>query len=107
MRRFTLSRRQALAGAGVLGAAASIPFACAGGSPSRTRRIIGSGATPAVLQIVAHQDDDFLFMNPDMAVTLDAGIPVTTVYLTAGEAGGAVDGSQTRSQFAADRLRQH
>ena len=103
MRRFTLSRRQALAGAGVLGAAASIPFACAGGSPSRTRRIIGSGATPAVLQIVAHQDDDFLFMNPDMAVTLDAGIPVTTVYLTAGEAGGAVDGSQTRSQFAADR----
>ncbi|MEE1783664.1 PIG-L family deacetylase [Streptomyces sp. SP17BM10] len=35
------------------------------------------------LQIVAHQDDDILFMNPDLARQYSA--PSTTVYLTSGE----------------------
>ncbi|MFI9386452.1 PIG-L family deacetylase [Kutzneria sp. NPDC052558] len=37
------------------------------------------------MQIVAHQDDDLLFMNPDLKDTVNAGRPTTTVYVTAGE----------------------
>ncbi|MGW8782178.1 PIG-L family deacetylase, partial [Streptomyces sp. NPDC055796] len=49
-----------------------------------------------VLQIVAHPDDDLYFMNPDLRYSIAAGHPVTTVYLTAGEADGinATEGKQ-------------
>ncbi|MFB7056374.1 PIG-L family deacetylase [Streptomyces vinaceus] len=49
-----------------------------------------------VLQIVAHPDDDLYFMNPDLRYSIAAGHPVTTVYLTAGEADGvnAAEGKQ-------------
>ncbi|MCX5148050.1 PIG-L family deacetylase [Streptomyces sp. NBC_00320] len=49
-----------------------------------------------VLQIVAHPDDDLYFMNPDLRYSIPAGHPVTTVYLTAGEADGinATEGKQ-------------
>src|SRR3712207_5219086 len=40
----------------------------------------------AYLNVVAHQDDDILFLNPDLSNSLAAGRPNTTVYLTAGEA---------------------
>ncbi|MFJ2173268.1 ricin-type beta-trefoil lectin domain protein [Streptomyces sp. NPDC087851] len=40
-----------------------------------------------VLVGVAHQDDDLLFVNPDIQRTLHAGCSVSTVYLTAGDAG--------------------
>jgi len=55
---------------------------------------VAASAAPAVaavaltgsyLQIVAHPDDDLLFMNPDMRTGIVAGRPTTTVYLTAGE----------------------
>jgi len=36
------------------------------------------------LHIVAHQDDDVLFMNPDIQRSIDAGHSVMTVYVTAG-----------------------
>src|SRR2546428_9321619 len=36
------------------------------------------------MQIVAHQDDDTLFMNPDLRNGLKADWGSTTVYLTAG-----------------------
>lgn len=39
------------------------------------------------LTIVAHTDDDLLFMNPDIQEGITAGREVTTVYLTAGDAG--------------------
>lgn len=39
------------------------------------------------LQIVSHQDDDFLFMNPDMENAIKAGHKVQTVYVTSGDAG--------------------
>jgi LmbE family N-acetylglucosaminyl deacetylase len=38
------------------------------------------------LNIVAHQDDDLLFMNPDLDQSICSGAANTTVYLTAGEA---------------------
>ena len=44
-----------------------------------------SGTT--VMNIVAHQDDDLLFINPDTVNAIKAGHCVRTVYLTAGDSG--------------------
>lgn len=41
-----------------------------------------------VMNIVAHQDDDLLFMNPDLYHAIQAGSCIRTLYLTAGDAGG-------------------
>jgi LmbE family N-acetylglucosaminyl deacetylase len=43
---------------------------------------------PTDLNVVAHQDDDLLFMNPDLVANLQAGHCIRSVYLTAGDAGG-------------------
>lgn len=40
-----------------------------------------------IMNFVAHQDDDILFMNPDLLHDIHAGNCVRTVYLTAGDAG--------------------
>lgn len=40
-----------------------------------------------IMNIVAHEDDDLLFMNPDISRRIAAGDCVRTVYLTAGDAG--------------------
>ncbi|MDB5164331.1 MAG: hypothetical protein JWS12_949 [Candidatus Saccharibacteria bacterium] len=40
-----------------------------------------------LLTVVAHQDDDLLFMNPDLQKAISAGKCVRTIYLTAGDAG--------------------
>lgn len=40
-----------------------------------------------VMNFVAHEDDDILFMNPDLIHSINAGNCVRTVYLTAGDAG--------------------
>lgn len=37
--------------------------------------------------VVAHQDDDLLFMNPTIAGLIAGPAPVTAIYLTAGDAG--------------------
>ncbi|MEV6710493.1 PIG-L family deacetylase [Lentzea sp. NPDC051208] len=41
--------------------------------------------TRTTVSFVAHQDDDLLFMNPDIASDVEAGYNVWVVYLTAGE----------------------
>lgn len=41
----------------------------------------------SIMNIVAHEDDDLLFMNPDVMQALRDGDCVRTVYLTAGDAG--------------------
>ncbi|MET0779332.1 MAG: PIG-L family deacetylase [Candidatus Saccharimonadales bacterium] len=46
-----------------------------------------SCAGPSVMNIVAHQDDDLLFMNPDTLRSIRAGECVRTVYVTSGDAG--------------------
>ncbi|CBF84686.1 hypothetical protein AN8908.2 [Aspergillus nidulans FGSC A4] len=47
--------------------------------------------TPAfsanTLNIVAHPDDDLLFLNPDIQNDISSGFNVRTVYLTSGDAG--------------------
>lgn len=40
-----------------------------------------------VMTIVAHTDDDLLFMNPDIATSIAEGNVATTVFVTAGDAG--------------------
>ncbi|MFC7530296.1 PIG-L family deacetylase [Actinoplanes sp. GCM10030250] len=40
-----------------------------------------------VLNVVAHQDDDLLFMNPDIQRDIDANRCTLTVFVTAGDAG--------------------
>ncbi len=44
---------------------------------------------PAIMHIVAHQDDDLLFMNPDVLHGIKTGHCISSVYLTAGDAGAA------------------
>lgn len=39
------------------------------------------------MNIVAHADDDLLFMNPDIAHGISDGLTNTTIYVTAGDAG--------------------
>jgi LmbE family N-acetylglucosaminyl deacetylase len=46
-----------------------------------------SAGGAAVLSFVAHQDDDLLFLSPDLPHAIRAGANVRTVYLTAGDAG--------------------
>jgi LmbE family N-acetylglucosaminyl deacetylase len=64
------------------------------------------------MQFVAHEDDDTLFMNPDLENFLGAGYTTITVVLTGGEADGTVSESypgcpsppaESRSTFAASR----
>lgn len=56
------------------------------------RNLEALGNTPCptgtILQIVAHPDDDLLFMNPDLLKSLKNGDCVRTIYLTAGDSGG-------------------
>lgn len=42
---------------------------------------------PTPINIVAHEDDDLLFMNPDIIHDINAGYCIRTVYITAGDAG--------------------
>jgi LmbE family N-acetylglucosaminyl deacetylase len=42
---------------------------------------------PTIMNIVAHQDDDLLFMNPDLLHDIKASHCVRSVYVTAGDAG--------------------
>ncbi|MEU6863614.1 PIG-L family deacetylase [Streptomyces sp. NPDC046876] len=56
-----------------------------------------------VLQIVAHPDDDLYFMNPDLRYSIAAGHPVTTVYLTSGEADGINAGEAKQASTPANK----
>ena len=51
--------------------------------------ITADHATPCfggAMQVVAHEDDDLIFQNPDILHDIDAGRCVRTVFLTAGDA---------------------
>ncbi|HKR82345.1 MAG TPA: PIG-L family deacetylase [Candidatus Saccharimonadales bacterium] len=48
---------------------------------------VSCGQNPTVMNIVAHQDDDLLFMNPELEHSVSAGSCVRTVYMTAGDDG--------------------
>ncbi|MFT3765195.1 MAG: ricin-type beta-trefoil lectin domain protein [Minicystis sp.] len=46
-----------------------------------------SGGYGTHVYVVAHQDDDLLFINPDMQDSILSGHPTTTIFLTAGDPG--------------------
>jgi LmbE family N-acetylglucosaminyl deacetylase len=46
-----------------------------------------SCGVPTTMNVVAHEDDDLLFMNPDLLKEIKAGHCVRTIYMTAGDAG--------------------
>lgn len=66
----------------------------------------GPLATPAaaapcrggVLNVVAHQDDDLIFLNPDILHDVRAGLCVRTVFVTAGDAGNPYPDSILRER---------
>lgn len=89
--------RRALLGGGITAAAAAAGLTGCGpagvvtsvraprpatSEPPRT------GVSPLVLQILAHPDDDLYFMNPDTLNDLRSGVPVVSVYVTAGDSTG-------------------
>jgi len=48
------------------------------------------------LTIIAHQDDDLLFMQPDLYDAVQRGTGVTNVYVTAGNGNHGLDVAETR-----------
>ncbi|MFJ7774489.1 PIG-L family deacetylase [Streptomyces yangpuensis] len=67
------------------------PAAARDASAATAAAPVAAGSVPdpgRVVQIIAHPDDDLYFMNPDLRYSISAGHPVTSVYLTAGEADG-------------------
>ncbi len=79
----------------VLAAPRRSPRAAAPGQAARpsawSRRLLlafRSTAAARLLQVLAHPDDELYFMNPDTVQLVEAGVPVVSVYVTAGEALG-------------------
>lgn len=56
------------------------------------------------IQVVAHPDDDLLFMSPDLYGAVRAGRPTATVYLTAGEGMAGMDDHHDPHQYARERV---
>ncbi|MFI5808118.1 PIG-L family deacetylase [Streptomyces sp. NPDC051561] len=91
----TLPRRTLLAAAAATPAALALS-SCTVPAPRRRTpvadpapgRPIAHAERSLLLQFLAHPDDDLYFMNPDARRMLDAGTPVVSVYVTAGEANG-------------------
>ncbi|MET9799270.1 PIG-L family deacetylase [Streptomyces sp. NPDC006368] len=85
---------------GVLASAAALAVAGLAGCTVPAPRRKGPTADPApgipitssrraqLMQIAAHPDDDLYFMNPDTQRMVDAGVPLVSVYVTAGEHDG-------------------
>lgn len=57
-------------------------------------------AGQTIVQIVAHEDDDLLFMSPDLQKAVNAGKCIRTVYLTAGNAGMGLAYAKQREKGA-------
>lgn len=56
--------------------------------PVRVGQLTNTGCdSPTIMNFVAHEDDDLLFLSPDLLHNLQSGNCVRTVYLTAGDSG--------------------
>ncbi|MEV6670137.1 PIG-L family deacetylase [Streptomyces sp. NPDC051162] len=99
--RMVISRRTALAGLAATSLAVAAGCSSGGGAhkpkaaaspiravdPHATQSFSGV-KNPLLLQVMAHPDDDLFFMNPDALHIVESGVPVVSVYVTAGEAVG-------------------
>jgi LmbE family N-acetylglucosaminyl deacetylase len=77
---------------GVAGSGGSGGVAGSGGNGG----VGGSGTGNGHIYVVAHPDDDLLFMNPDIQNALLAGHSIRTVYVTSGDAGNPASYWQSR-----------
>ncbi|QFZ18931.1 PIG-L family deacetylase [Saccharothrix syringae] len=55
-------------------------------------------AADLYMQVVAHEDDDLLFMNPDIDLTISTRTPTVTVFVTAGQITGAGSTDEERAR---------
>ena len=76
-------------------------------SSRRCERVASALLTSNDLYVVAHPDDDLLFMNPDVQTDITAGRAVRTVYVTSGDGGGPASWWQSRETGVAHGLRPH
>ena len=54
---------------------------------SPVRAALAAAAAGPILNIVAHEDDDLLFLSPDLLHNIHGGGKVRTIFVTAGDAG--------------------
>ncbi|NKE60203.1 hypothetical protein FXN61_26745 [Lentzea sp. PSKA42] len=95
----TISRRTVLAAGATAAAAtafANSGIAFAAGAAARALPTGGS-----FVNIVAHTDDDLLFLNPDIQPSIVSGLPVRTIVLTADQNEGSTTPPMTREELAA------
>ncbi|KJS63333.1 PIG-L family deacetylase [Streptomyces rubellomurinus] len=89
-----IGRRQLLTSVALTALAAPL---LAKGAATRASAAVGApvaaGSGPLFMQVVAHEDDDILFMNPDLSNALANGTPSVTVFVTAGNITGDCAGS--------------
>ncbi|MET8865537.1 PIG-L family deacetylase [Nonomuraea sp. NPDC004580] len=87
--RFTALSRRLTAVLGAL--AVLVPTAGAGYAATTTPEA-------RFMQVVAHEDDDLLFMNPDVHDSIQAGMPSVTVFITAGQITGLGNSDAERAR---------
>jgi hypothetical protein len=75
--------------AGIRGAASASVRVAQASSPAPSSGCVRGGT----LNIVAHEDDDLLFLSPDLIGDIRGGKCVRTIFLTAGDAADNVGGS--------------
>ncbi|MFF1791373.1 PIG-L family deacetylase [Kitasatospora sp. NPDC058243] len=84
-----IGRRQLLTSVALTALAAPV---LAKGTATRAAAAVGAAPAaasgPLFMQVVAHEDDDILFMNPDLSNAIALGTPSVTVFVTAGNATG-------------------
>ena len=56
---------------------------------SPIRSVLAAASTSSVLNIVAHEDDDLLFLSPTVLHAVQGGSTVCTIFVTAGDAGNS------------------
>lgn len=82
MREMAVLARRRWRGSALLLAAASLALPAVVATPAAAAACPGSALT-----IVAHEDDDTIFVNPDVINDIRAGRCVRTLFVTAGDAG--------------------
>ena len=85
---------------GVFGVLAGVRIADIRGTSGSVRVVEASSSAPPsgcargrTLNIVAHEDDDLLFLSPDLIRDIRGGKCVRTIFLTAGDAADNVGGN--------------
>jgi LmbE family N-acetylglucosaminyl deacetylase len=80
-----LRTRTAFAALGAILAGLAVPTHTAAAAPSP--EVTATARCATTLSVVAHQDDDLLFVNPDISADIAGRRCMVTVFTTAGDAG--------------------